>query len=233
LYFGQAQCFACHSSQALPGVQIETEGKDTFTMYCYANIGVPKNPGNPYYAETDPISNPTGYNPLGRNFVDYGLGGNAVGSLDGTKFFHTTPGDIPQFRGLFQTPTTRNVDLRPSPSFVKAYMHNGVLKSLAQVVHFYNTRNIAVDASGHHVAYDLRIGPPAGYKATWPLPEVLDNVQNVAGYTPAQAAAAGTHGVTAYNGQVGNLGLTTTEEADLVNFLAILSDGYTTPNPVQ
>ena len=201
-------------------------------MYCFANIGVPKNPGNPYYEETDPVSNPTGYNPLGRNFVDYGLGGNAVGGLDGTKFFNNTPGDILQFRGLFLTPTTRNVDMRPAPTFVKAYMHNGVLKSLQQVVHFYNTRNIAVNASGSQVAFDLRNGPPSGYTAIWPPPEVLDNVQNVAGYTPAQAAAAGTTGVTAMNGQVGNLGLTASQEADLVNFLMILSDGYTKPNPV-
>ena len=63
--------------------------------------------------------------------------------------------------------------------------------------------------------------------------EVLDNVQNVAGYTPAQAAAAGTTGVTAFNGQVGHLGLTASQEADLVNFLTILSDGYTAPNPVK
>jgi hypothetical protein len=34
------------------------------------------------------------------------------------------------------------------------------------------------------------------------------------------------------NGQVGNLGLTASQEADLVNFLMILSDGYTAPNPV-
>ena len=181
---------------------------------------------------TDPISNPTGYNPLGRKFIDWGLGGNAVGSLDGTKFFNKTPGDIPQFRGLFLTPTTRNVDLRPYPTFVKAYFHNGCAKSLQQVVHFYNTRNIAVNASGQQVAFDLRNGPPAGYTAIWPPPEVLDNVQNVAGYTPAQAAAAGTTGVTAENGQVGNLGLTASQEADLVNFLKILSDGYTKPNPV-
>jgi cytochrome c peroxidase len=232
LYFGQAQCFACHSSLSLPGVQIETEGKDTFTMYCFANIGVPKNPGNPYYEETDPISNPNGFNPLGRNFVDFGLGGNAVGSLDGTKFFNSTPGDILQFRGLFQTPTTRNVDVRPDPTFVKAYMHNGVLKSLQQVVHFYNTRNIAVNATGQQVAFDLRNGPPTGFTAIWPPPEVLDNVQNVAGFTPAQAAAMGTTGVTAENGQVGNLGLTPSQETDLVNFLKILSDGFTKPNPV-
>jgi cytochrome c peroxidase len=232
LYFGQGQCFQCHSSLGLPGVQIETEGKNTFTMYCFANIGVPKNPGNPFYEETDPISNPTGFNPLGRNFVDFGLGGNAVGSLDGTKFFNSTPGDILQFRGLFQTPTTRNVDVRPDPTFVKAYMHNGVLKSLQQVVHFYNTRNIAVNASGQQVAFDLRNGPPSGFTAIWPPPEVLDNVQNVAGFTPAQAAAMGTTGVTAENGQVGNLGLTPSQETDLVNFLKILSDGFTKPNPV-
>jgi cytochrome c peroxidase len=232
LYFGAAQCSACHSSLGLPGVQIETTGKDTFTMYCYANIGVPKNPGNPFYAETDPISNPNGYNPLGAKFIDWGLGGNAVGSLDGTKFYNATPGDIPQFRGLFQTPTTRNSGTIPYPGFVKAYMHNGVFKSLEEVVHFYNKRNIATNAQGQEVAFDLRMGPPAGYTPLFPPPEVLDNVQNVAGYTPAQAMAAGTTGVTAYNGQVGNLGLTASQEADLVAFLDALSDGYTQPNPV-
>ena len=56
-------------------------------------------------------------------------------------------------------------------------------------------------------------------------------MQNVAGLTPGQAAAQGVSGVTATNGQVGNLGLTATQEADLVNFLKILSDGFTKPNP--
>jgi cytochrome c peroxidase len=229
--FGQAQCFQCHSSAAQPGILLETEGKDTFTMYCYANIGIPKNPGNPFYEETDPTTNP-GYNPLGRKYIDWGLGDNTAGSLDGTKFFNKTAGDIPQFRGLFQTPTVRNVDKRPYPTFVKSYMHNGILKSVQEVVHFYNARNIAVDVNGNQVAFDLRNGPPAGFTAMFPPPEVLDNVQNVAGLTPAQAAAAGTAGVTAQNGQVGNLGLSASQEADLVNFLKILSDGFTAPNPV-
>ena len=87
-------------------------------------------------------------------------------------------------------------------------MHNGVFKSLEEVVHFYNTRNIAVNAAGQQVAFDLRNGPPAGYTPLFPPPEVLDNVQNVAGLTPAQAAAMGVSGVAATNGQVGNLGLT-------------------------
>src|ERR1700675_1328714 len=107
-------------------------------------------------------------------------------------------------------------------------MHTPAFKSLRPAVHFYDQRNIAVNASGHEVAFDLRNGPPAGYTRLLPPPEVLDNVQNVAGVTPAQATAA-----TASNGQVGNLQLSAEQEADLVNFLSILSDGFTTPNPVS
>jgi hypothetical protein len=32
---------------------------------------------------------------------------------------------------------------------------------------------------------------------------------------------------------VGNLGLTTSEQADLVDFLKFLDDGYAKPNPVN
>src|SRR4029077_9231914 len=74
--YGAAQCFQCHSSQTLTIVQAETDGKETFTMFCYANIGVPKNPNLPYYEMTDPTINPFGYNPLGTNYIDFGLGSN-------------------------------------------------------------------------------------------------------------------------------------------------------------
>ena len=90
---------------------------------------------------------------------------------------------------------------------------------------------VGFDANGNEVAFDLRNGPPAGTTRLFPPPEVIDNVQNVAGLTPAQAAAMGVAGVTATNGQVGNLQLTPTQEADLVNFLMILTDGFTAPNP--
>jgi cytochrome c peroxidase len=60
---------------------------------------------------------------------------------------------IVQFRGFFKTPSVRDADKRPSADFVKAYMHNGVFKSLQQVVHFYNKRNIAVNASGQEIAF--------------------------------------------------------------------------------
>jgi cytochrome c peroxidase len=230
-----AMCSACHSSApgvnnaGLDIVQAETQGKDTFTMFCYANIGVPKNPNNPFYEQTDPTGNPHGYNPLGSNFVDWGLGLNPNPAPDGTKFYNQTPGDVLQFRGLFKAPSVRNADQRPSPDFVKSYMHNGVFKSLEEVVHFYNKRNIAANpTTGQEVAFDLRFGPPAGYNPLFPPPEVLDNVQNVAGVLPSQATAA-----TESNGQVGNLGLTPSEETDLVNFLKILTDGFTAPNPVN
>ena len=227
LFFGKAQCFQCHSSATLAPVLAVTGGKDTFTMYCYANIGVPKNPNDPFYKETNSSSNPHGYNPLGANFIDYGLGGNPNPSPCGMLFMNATPGDVAQFRGLFKAPSVRNVDKRPTPGFVKAYMHNAIFKSLEEVVHFYNKRNIAVNHLGHEVAFDLRLGLPPGYARLLPPPEVIDNVQNVAGVSPDDATAA-----VASNGQVGNLGLTPREEADLVNFLRTLTDGFTRPNPV-
>jgi cytochrome c peroxidase len=122
----------------------------------------------------------------------------------------------------------RGTDKRPSPDFVKAYMHNGVFKSLKDVVHFYNKRNIAVNANGKEIAFDLRKDPPSGYTPLFPPPEVLDNVQNVTGVPPSQATSA-----TESNGQVGNLQLNSQQEADLVDFQKILSDGYTKPNPVS
>ena len=55
LYFGigakNAHCAECHSSSASPPVLAMTNGKDTFTMYCFANIGVPKNFNNPFYQD--------------------------------------------------------------------------------------------------------------------------------------------------------------------------------------
>ena len=53
-------------------------------------------------------------------------------------------------------PTLRNVALSPRPDFIKAYMHNGCFKTLKDVVHFYNTRDVA--------------------SAKWPAPEVSANL---------------------------------------------------------
>ena len=77
-----------------------------------------------------------------------------------------------------QNPTLRNVDIRPYPEFVKAYMHNGYLKSLKEVVHFYNTR----DTLGP-------CGPGKIEKVTcWPPPEVRQNVNKTIGNLGLSAA---------------------------------------------
>jgi hypothetical protein len=95
-----------------------------------------------------PGIHPHGYNSLGTKYIDYGLGANPNPAPDGTRFHKNVPGDIPEFRGLFKAPSVRGTDKRPSLNFVKAYMHNGIFKSLEDVVHFYNKRNIAVNATG-------------------------------------------------------------------------------------
>jgi cytochrome c peroxidase len=220
LFFGKAHCHDCHSSAKFPTVSDVTNGKDTFSTYLFGVSSIPRNPDNPFYRETDSKSNPHGYNPLGDKWVDYGLGANPNPAPDGTKFYNKTPGDIPQFRGMFQVPTVRNVDLRPHPGFVKAHFHNGIYKSLKEVVHFYNKRNVAVK-NGKEVGYSLLTGPPPGYTPLIPPPEVTPNE------TQKQSLSSGKLGT------IGNLGLTERQEDDIVAFLRILSDGFTKPNPVE
>jgi len=117
LFNGKANCSNCHVPPR-------------FTDFSYDNLGIPKNPLNPFYSEP-------AYNPLVGAWVDYGLGGY----LAGTGFY---PASIstPEL-GKFKVPTLRNVAKRPSSSFVKAYGHNGYFKSLGSIVHFYNTRDTA------------------------------------------------------------------------------------------
>ena len=100
--------------------------------WAYANLGVPKNLVNPFYINTNGASNPSGFNQFGANFVDYGLGANPNPAPDGTRFMDVKPGDVPQFDGMFKAPSMRNTDQRPSPDFVRSYMHNGVFKSLEE-----------------------------------------------------------------------------------------------------
>lgn len=234
LFLDKAQCFLCHISETLDPVTRATHGKEVFTMYCYANIGIPRNPGNPFYGQTDCDSNPNGCNPLGPDFVDFGLGANPNPAPNGRRFMIQTPGDIQRFRGLFKAPSLRNVAMRPHPGFVKSFMHNGVFKSLEEVVHFYNKRNIATNSAGAEMSFHLAVGAPAGFTAIFPPPEVLDNVQNIFGLTPDETAqlpppADGSGPPVSLNGQVGNLQLTAQEEADIVSFVKTLTDGYIRP----
>ena len=98
-------------------------------------------------------------NPLGSSFVDGG-----VGTFLSNGHLLSQPSAVdarwlklaPDNQARIQVPTLRNVDKRPYSGFVKAYGHNGYFKSLKEIVHFYNTR----DVSG----------------AGWPSPEVAENM---------------------------------------------------------
>jgi cytochrome c peroxidase len=231
LFFGRAQCSKCHSSTTLDQSILPAiaRGRELFTMFCYANTGAPKNVYNPFYNQTDATTDPLGYNPLGKKFIDLGLGANPFKSSDPVPiaFFNATPGDIVQYRGLFKVPTLRNVNVRPYQTFHKALLHNGSIHYIQNVVQRYNQRNLAVNASGQQISFDLRTGPPAGYVALLPSPEVLDNVINVAGLAPSDPKVDPND--TSKNGQIGNLQLSSTEEAAIVSFLQTLDDGYFLP----
>ena len=116
----QANCSSCHSLK--PG----SKGYPLFTDYGYDNLGMPKNPENPFYANL-------AYNPEGSAWIDRGLGG----------YLETVQPEVAaQEMGKMKVPTLRNVDKRPSASFVKAYGHNGYFKSLEEVVRFYASRGM-------------------------------------------------------------------------------------------
>ncbi len=145
--FGE-YCSPCHTS-TVPGPNGEPP---LFTDFTFENIGVPKNPENPFYRmdrELDDDGFPI--NPDGGFFVDFGLG----------EILADHPN--PDWRALafvndgkHKVPTVRNVAQRPGNGFPKAYMHNGVFKTLEDVVHFYNTRDVPGE--------------------NWPPPEVDRNV---------------------------------------------------------
>jgi cytochrome c peroxidase len=131
LFNTTGKCANCHPSTS-PGPGVSP----LFTDYTYDNLGVPKNPENPFY-DMDNVYLPGGYpiNPLGDAWVDYGLGGYLQSAGYSSDIYE------PEM-GKFKVPTLRNVDLRPGNGFTKAYTHNGYFKSLKDLVHFYNTRDV-------------------------------------------------------------------------------------------
>jgi cytochrome c peroxidase len=169
LFQGKAKCAACHTSQGQqPG----------FTDQTYDNLGVPANPENPIYGRIP-------------DFVDIGLGGFLETRTEWAEYAEES-------RGLMRVPTLRNVDLRPFQTATKSYMHNGVFKSLEEVVRFYNTRDLLRQCNGGDTRADWGV-------TCWPAPEVPQNVNMT---------------------ELGNLGLTPAEEAALVAFMKTLSDGF-------
>ena len=106
----KGNCAACHPSRRGPKGE-----PPLFTDFTYDNLGVPRNPANPFYGQDK------AHNPDGARFVDRGLGG-AVKQ--------------PAEDGKFKVPTLRNI-ARTAP-----YMHNGYFTTLRGAVAFYNDRDV-------------------------------------------------------------------------------------------
>jgi cytochrome c peroxidase len=193
LFRGKANCNACHRDGG--------PGEDPlFTDFTASNIGTPANPLLPYYAEGAPDQRGYVANRNGASFVDFGVGGFLANghplsqpSTVDARWQHL----VPQTRGRFQVPTLRNVDKRPNDGFVKAFGHNGYFKSLKEIVHFYNTRDVLPRCTPD----DPREGT-----GCWPAPEETANMNKT---------------------RVGHLGLSDAEEDAIVSFMQTLTDGFT------
>jgi hypothetical protein len=100
-----------------------------------------------------------------------------------------------------QCPTTE----APGPFFQKEFFHTGYIKSLKQLVHFYNTRDV--------FPFPVTSGncPPGTVEKVtcWPMAEVPNNIDMT----------------------VGKLGLTDQEENQLVIIMQALTDGFNPANP--
>jgi cytochrome c peroxidase len=222
LFNGKANCNSCHLdgvSTTLKPNQTDTgtnsETRPLFTCFGYANEGLPLNANVALLYESKPDALGFTPNPYGFGYRDLGLGTflrSGFGSSPNPNASWVKY--APSSDGQFQTSTARDVAMTPpqcptteapGPYFQKEFFHNGYIKSLKQLVHFYNTRDL--------YAYKVTTGhcPPGTTEKVncWPMPEVPNNVDMT----------------------VGNLGLTDTQENQIVAFLETLTDGYTTPYP--
>jgi cytochrome c peroxidase len=240
LFNGKGNCNSCHldgrSTLLTPG-QTDT-GKTAgvqplFTCHGFANEGLPLNPRVALYYESTPDHFGFTPNPDGKRYRDLGIG----------TFLRSGPGTFPNpnqpdwlslaptVDGQQQVMTARNVGLtppqcptteagqvdangKPIPYFQKEFFHNGYLKSLKQMVHFYNTRDSVPNPNGNTTyAFPVTSGhcPPGTVEKVtcWPQPEVRQNIDMT----------------------TGALGLTDTEENQIVAFLQTLTDGFDPNHP--
>jgi cytochrome c peroxidase len=154
LFKSKGKCANCHILD--PGPNGEPP---LLTDFTYDNLGVPRNPDNPFYSEPD-------FNPQGLSWIDLGLGGFLASRVDYQQF-------APENNGKMKVPTLRNVD-KWDPALgpkVKAYSHNGYFKSLKQIVHFYSTRDAKPTCPDPFTRVEDALAQDC-----WPAPEVPVNV---------------------------------------------------------
>jgi cytochrome c peroxidase len=228
LFKGRGNCNKCHldgrSTAPTPPPPDGTAPNSTdtgvasslsplFTCFGYVNLGLPQNLMDSIYYQTTPDFFGFTPNALDFGFIDLGLGlflGGGSGNNPDSSWTQFAPVSF----GRMQVSSARNVAMvppqcptteAPGPYFQKEFFHNGYIKSLKQLVHFYNTRdtfrfNVA---PGHCPANTVE-------KVTcWPAPEVPVNITT----------------------SIGALGLSDQEENQLVIFLQTLTDGFTRPFP--
>lgn len=85
-----------------------------FTDFSYNNLGIPRNPGNPFYSLA------AEFNPDGEDFIDLGLGPVVEDEAQ---------------NGKFKVATLRNVKVSGP------YTHNGFFTNTQELINFYNTRD--------------------------------------------------------------------------------------------
>jgi cytochrome c peroxidase len=183
LFMSKGKCAACHVLAPGPNGELPL-----LTDFTFDNLGLPRNPDNPFY-------NATAFNPRGYAWVDEGLGGFLASRTDYAGYADAN-------LGKHKVPTLRNVDkwdatLGPK---AKAYGHNGYFKSLEQIVHFYNTRDVKPPCADNFMRVEDALA-----QGCWPQPEVPVNVNRA---------------------ELGDLKLTPAQEAAIVAFMKTLSDGY-------
>jgi cytochrome c peroxidase len=224
LFAGKGNCNSCHidgQRTALAPGQTQTgtyaaNARPLFTCFGYSNLGLPLNPRDAFFYQTTPDFFGLTPNPLGFGYRDLGLGTflrSGFGSAPNPNADWIPL--APQMDGRQQVSTVRNVAMTPpqcptteagtTPYFQKEFFHNGYIKSLKQLVHFYNTRDV--------YPFPVTSGNcPAGTTEKvdcWPMPEVTNNMDMT----------------------VGKLGLTDQEENQLVIIMRALTDGFNPANP--
>jgi len=222
LFNGKGNCNSCHLDGR--GTTLKSDQADTssaamvnplFTCFGSANEGVPLNPSDAFYYQTEPdsygfIANPYGfgYRDLGLGtFLRSGFGSGPNPNVNWKQYAPTVDGQmqVSSVRDVALAPPQCPTTEAPGPYFQKGFFHNGYFKSLKQVVHFYNTRD--------KYAYPVTSGhcPKGTIEKVncWPMPEVRNNIDMTSG----------------------NLGLTDQEENQIVAFLQTLSDGFTKSYP--